>query len=233
MNRTLAVLLIAACERESHGVHVQMPPPKVGGGLAYHFRYDSHLTAPDGSEHAGHAELSLTTRVLEVAGGRVQRMRVAVDRDDSVFDGQPKPTLAGTYEITAAGDVTRGNGVPPSDYERTFFQAWHIGNDDTVIAARELHAGDELRPTEAEAIALGLPASKGPWVLHVRHATDDDIELTGDFEPADSPPEVESRATTTITLTPQVRTHVDDLVIRSHGNEVGGAHSTLQLRPQR
>lgn len=40
-------------------------------------------------------------------------------------------------------------------------------------------------------------------------------------------------ATTTLTITPQDRTHVDDVVIRWQGKQVGGAHRTLELRPQR
>ena len=228
----LAVLLLAACEKD-HGAHIHREPPRVGDRVAYHTRYDSHLTAPDGTEHAGHAETSMTTEVLAVADRRIQRMRIIIDRDDHVFDGVPKPHLAGTYELTAAGELTRANGVAPTDYERSFFAAWHIGNDDSALAARELRAGDTVRPSPTEVVALGLPEAKGPWELHVKRADNEAIVLTGDYEPVDSPPEVESRATTTVTLTDQSRTHVTDLVITWNGKQVGGAHSTFELVPKR
>lgn len=228
----LAVLVLAACEKD-RGAHVHSQPPRVGDRASYHAREDSNLTAPDGSEHGAHAETTLATEVLAVADGRIQTMRIIIDRDDHVFDGAPQPHLAGTYVLTSAGELTRANGVAPTDYERHYFAAWHLGNDDTALAARELHAGDAFRPSPVEAIALGLPEAKSPWELHVKRADAEAIVLTGEYEPIDSPPEVESHATTTLTLTGQARGSVTDLVIRWQGKQVGGSHVTSELVPKR
>jgi len=228
----LAVLALAACEKD-RGAHVHSQPPRVGDRATYHAREDSNFTSPDGSEHAAHAETTLATEVLAVADGRVQTMRFIIDRDDHVLDGAPTPHLAGTYVLTAAGDLTRANGVAPTAYERTFFVGWHIGNDDTALAARELHAGDTFRPSPDEAIALGVPEAKSPWDVHVKRADAQAIVLTGEYERADSPPEVDARATTTMTQTGRAWSRVTDLVFRSQGKQVGGSHMTSELVPKR
>ena len=232
MNRALLLVALAACEKD-HGAHIHATPARVGDRIDYHVRFDSHLTGPDGREHNGHGETSLILEVLAVTDGHPERMRITVDRDDKVFDGEAKPALAGTYELTAASELSRPSGKPLSEYERAYFQNWHIATDLTTLGHREFRAGETFRPSADEAIALGMPQTTTPWVLHVPRADDEAIVLTGEFVPPDQPTQVETHATTTITLTARARTHVDDLTVRHDGKEVGGAHQTFELRPQR
>ena len=232
MKRALLLLVLAACEKAG-GAHVHASPARVGDRIAYHVRFDSHVTALDGRDHGGHAESSLILEVLAVTAGHPDRMRITVDRDDHVFDGKPTPSLTGTYELTAAGELSHPSGKPLTDYDRAFFRGWHIATDLSTIAGHEFHAGDTYRPSADEAIALGMPDAKDPWVLRVQRADDTTIVLTGEFQPPDAPPQLDSRTTTTVTLTATSETHVDDLVLRYQGKDVGGAHQTYVLSPQR
>lgn len=234
MKRALLLVAIAACEKD-RGAHVAWKLPAVGDRETYHERSDSHVTAPDGNEHAGHNELSMTMEVEVATNGRVDRMRVVVDRHDRVFDHAPKRTLSGTYEVTADGTATRADGKPLGDDEARFFRAWHIDNDIAPLLAHEFHAGETYRPSAGEAEALGLPPAKDPWVLHVKIAAASEIVLAAEYTPHDSPPELDAHDTLVVTLTPLANAHVDDMVLRRQAKDIGGAHITTELRrlPQR
>ena len=108
MKRALLLLVLAACEKDS-GTHVHALPAKVGDRIDYHFRHDGQLTSSDGKQHGSHGETSLILEVLAATNGHPDRMRITVDRDDQVFDGAAKPSLSGTYEVTAAGELSRGS----------------------------------------------------------------------------------------------------------------------------
>lgn len=230
----LLLVALVACEKD-RSFHVPWKLPATGDREAYHARSDTHFTASDGSEHEGHQELTMTLLIEAATKGRVERMRVVIDRHDHVIDHVQVPTLSGSYEVTADGTATRADGKPLSDDEAKFFGAWHIGNDVTPLYAHEFHAGDTYRPSTADAETIGLPLASSPWVLQVRIAAATEIQLAGDYTPSDTPPDAEAHGTTVVTMTPLHDARVDDVVLRRQGNDVGGGHMTTELRtiPQR
>ena len=235
MKRALLLLAVVACERD-HGVHFHMTPPTVGTRTTFHLRLDGSFKTPDGVDHGMHHELGLIF-VAEAVGsnGRADRLRVTVDRDDNVIDGQSKPTLSGTYEATNDGHATRADGKPLAPNEVEFFRDLHDPSNDPEGTSHVFHAGETFRPTDREVEAFGLPKSKTPLALTVRRATDAEIVLAGDYTPTESMPGVEAHGRIVVTLTPQSHTRVGDITMTQQGKEVGAIHATTELRrvPQR
>ena len=234
MKRALLVLLLAGCERD--GVRFHLPSQSVGSRSTYHMRIDGSFKTPDGVDHGMHHELSLIM-VVEALGSnaRADQIRVTVDRDDSVLDGHPQPTLSGTYEVHADGTASRADGKPLAPHELEFFKQWRDPGSDPEGMSHVFHAGETFRPTAREVDAFELPHSKTPVAYTVRRATDAEIVLAGDYVPDDAGSDIEAHGSVVVTLTPHSHTRVGDVTLRRGSNDVGAMHATSELRrlPQR